>query len=222
VHRSGDLPGSFHTIHRKGLFASFLPTPFNALLTGPAHGIGFVPAERLTPAGAEVILLGESREPAISKSKVIAERCQSALYHIASMRRYFLVASGGGFGSLMRFAIAQWVSSMPVWTPLAILIINVSGCFAISFLNFVSDPTGDIYLGPRSRLFLLVGVCGGYTTFSSFSLISFNAARQGVLADLWLNIGLSQLLCLFGVWVGAIVAKPFPRVVGGVLKALRT
>ena len=138
------------------------------------------------------------------------------------MRRCFLVALGGGIGSLMRFAIAQWVSSMPVWTPLAILIINVSGCFLISFLNFVSDPAGDIYLGPHSRLFLLVGICGGYTTFSSFSLISFNAARHGGFSDLWLNIGLSHVLCLFGVWVGAIVAAPFPHASRAVLRALRS
>ena len=132
------------------------------------------------------------------------------------------MAIGGGIGSLMRYAIAQLVSSMPVWTPLPILIINVSGCFIISFLNFVSDPSGDIYLGPHSRLFLLVGACGGYTTFSSFSLISFNAARHGALSDLWLNIGLSHLLCLFGVWVGAIVAAPFPHASRAVLRALRS
>jgi fluoride exporter len=138
------------------------------------------------------------------------------------MRRYFLVAIGGGIGSVMRFAIQQWMSSMPVWTPLSILIINVSGCFVISFLNFVSDPSGDIYLGPRSRLFLMVGVCGGYTTFSSFSLLSFNAARHGALADFWLNIGLSHVLCLLSVWVGAIVAAPFPRALRAVFRALRS
>ena len=138
------------------------------------------------------------------------------------MRRYFLVAMGGGIGSLMRYAVAQWVSSMPVWTPLAILIINVSGCFVISFLNFVSDPSGDIYLGPRSRLFLLVGICGGYTTFSSFSLISFIAARHGAMADLWLNIGLSHVLCLFSVWIGAMVAAPFPHASRAFLRALRS
>jgi fluoride exporter len=132
------------------------------------------------------------------------------------------VAVGGGFGSLMRFTIAQWLSSMPVWTPLSILIINVSGCFVISFLNFVSDPSGNIYLGPRSRLFLMVGVCGGYTTFSSFSLISFIAARHGAFVDLWLNIGLSHLLCLFSIWVGAVVAAPFPHASRAVMRALRS
>jgi CrcB protein len=138
------------------------------------------------------------------------------------MRRYLLVAIGGGIGSLMRFAIADWMSAMPVWTALAILIVNVSGCFAISFLHFVSDPSGDIYLGPRSRLFLLVGVCGGYTTFSGFSLVSYIAARQGALADMLLNIGLSHILCLFSIWVGAVVAAPFPHAFRAVLRALRT
>jgi fluoride exporter len=103
---------------------------------------------------------------------VISENCRCTLSYRLDEKVLF-GGAGGGIGSLMRFTIALWVSSMPVSTPLAILIINVTGCFAISFLNFVSDPSGDIYLGPRSRLFLLIGVCGGYTTFSSFSLISF-------------------------------------------------
>jgi CrcB protein len=138
------------------------------------------------------------------------------------MRRYYLVAIGGGIGSLVRFGIAQFMAPMAVWAPLSILIINTSGCFLISFLNFVSDPSGNIYLGPRNRLFLLVGFCGGYTTFSTFSLISFNAVRHGILLDLWLNIALSHILCLLSVWLGAIVAAPFPRVLRRVARLLRS
>jgi CrcB protein len=111
---------------------------------------------------------------------------------------------------------------MALWAPLSILMINVTGCFVIAFLNFVSDPSGEIYLGPRSRLFLLVGVCGGYTTFSSFSLISFNAISHGAQSDLWLNIGLSHILCLLAVWLGSVVAAPFPRALGALMRFLRS
>jgi CrcB protein len=101
---------------------------------------------------------------------------------------------------------------MRLWAPLAILAINVSGCFLISFLNFVSDPSGGIYLGPRSRVFLMVGLCGGYTTFSSFSLLSFDAVRHARFLDLWLNMGLSHALCLLGIWLGYLIARTFPYV----------
>jgi CrcB protein len=137
------------------------------------------------------------------------------------MRRYALVGIGGGLGSLLRFGIAQWMATMPVWPPLSILLINISGCFLISLLNFVSDPSGEIYLGPNSRIFLMVGVCGGYTTFSTFSLISFNALRHAAVTDLWLNIGLSHLLCLLAIWGGAVVASRFPQALATVTRWLR-
>ena len=137
------------------------------------------------------------------------------------MRKYWLVAIGGGIGSLLRFGISEWMGAMKVWPPLPLLIINVSGCFIVSFLNFVSDPAGEFYLGPRSRLFLMVGFCGGYTTFSSFSLLSFDAIRQSRLLDLWLNIGFSHAFCLLGVWLGYQIGTPFPRLIVKLVRLLR-
>src|ERR1700722_4683479 len=137
------------------------------------------------------------------------------------MRKYALVAIGGGLGTLIRFGITQWITALPVWPFTAVLLVNISGCFLISFLNFLSDPGGEIYLGPNSRIFLLVGICGGYTTFSTFSLISFNAARHRDFLELCLNIGLSHFLCLLAIWFGAIAAAQFPRRVGRLIRRLR-
>ena len=137
------------------------------------------------------------------------------------MRKYALVAIGGGLGTLIRFGVTQWMASLPVWPFAAVLLVNISGCFLISFLNFLSDPAGQIYLGPNSRVFLLVGICGGYTTFSTFSLISFNAASHRDFLDLCLNIGLSHLLCLVVVWFGAMTAAQFPRMVMRLMRWLR-
>ena len=137
------------------------------------------------------------------------------------MRKYWLVAIGGGIGSLLRFGISEWMGAMRVWPPLPLLIINVSGCFIVSFLNFVSDPAGEFYLGPRSRLFLMVGFCGGYTTFSAFSLLSFDAIRHSRLLDLWLNVGFSHAFCLLGVWLGYQIGTPFPRLIVKLVRLLR-
>jgi CrcB protein len=137
------------------------------------------------------------------------------------MRNYVLVAFGGGIGSVFRFAVGEMLAPFDPWHPLATLLINVSGCFIISFLHFVSDPTGRVYIGPRSRLFLLVGVCGGYTTFSTFSLLSFEAVKRQNWFDLWANILVSHLLCLVAVWAGYVTSTPVGISLAKVSRSIR-
>jgi len=115
---------------------------------------------------------------------------------------YFWVASGGALGSVGRYWLANVIESRAGGTlPWGTLAVNVSGSFVIGFLAAFVGSAG-ILGSPSVRLFLMVGVCGGYTTFSSFSLQTLNLLRNGE----WLNAGgnvlLSVVLCLIGVWLG--------------------
>jgi len=139
-----------------------------------------------------------------------------------SIRTFLLVFAGGAAGSVLR-----WWTGVALGHryqgrfPLATFLINVSGAFLIGALSTLFSI--EWYHRHESDLaaVIITGFLGGYTTFSSFSLISFVAARHGALADLWLNIGLSHILCLISVWVGAIVAAPFPHASRALLRALR-
>jgi fluoride exporter len=81
-------------------------------------------------------------------------------------------------------------------------VVNVSGSFLIGLFAVVSGPDGRLLVGSTARQFIMVGVFGGYTTFSSFSLQTLALAQDG---QWWLvaaNIASSLVLCLAGVWLG--------------------
>src|SRR5258708_642979 len=94
------------------------------------------------------------------------------------MGKYWLVAIGGGIGTLMRFGISEWINGMGLWDPLAILIINVSGCFLISFLSSVSDPSGEFSLGPEPGFFYWPGYAGA--TLLSVRSVCFPSTQYGI------------------------------------------
>jgi fluoride exporter len=111
---------------------------------------------------------------------------------------YLMVALGGALGSVLRFWLGGLIghkAGAPFW---GTLFVNVSGCFLIGLLgNLRENGPGEF-----DRYFLMVGVMGGYTTFSTFSLQTlelFHAGNTGLAA---LNVALSMALCLLGVWVG--------------------
>lgn len=92
--------------------------------------------------------------------------------------------------------------------------VNVTGSFIIGFLATISGPDGRLLVPPDLRQFLLVGFCGGYTTFSSFSLQTLALIREGDMLEAGANIVLSVALCMVAVWLGTVAAALLNRVQG--------
>lgn len=128
---------------------------------------------------------------------------------------YLWIGIGSALGGMLRhFVSLSAASTFGEVFPWGTLIANVSGCFIIGFLAGVMGADGRLIVSPNVRQFLLVGFCGGYTTFSSFSLQTQNLARQGDFLYAGGNIVLSVVLCLLGVWLGLAAASAFNHVKG--------
>jgi fluoride exporter len=90
--------------------------------------------------------------------------------------------------------------------PFGTLVVNVTGSFAIGFFAAFADPEGSFLMSPQLRQFFMIGVFGGYTTFSSFSLQTVDFVRDGDWFKAGLNTLLSFVCCLAAVWLGRILA----------------
>jgi CrcB protein len=86
------------------------------------------------------------------------------------------------------------------------MLVNITGCFLIGFIFTISDTEGRFYLNPLQRQFIMIGILGGYTTFSSFTLQTLLLAQDGQWAQVAINVLGSVVLCLVGVWLGAMLA----------------
>jgi fluoride exporter len=123
------------------------------------------------------------------------------------MGMYIWVALGGALGTTGRYWLSGVVArSFGETFPWGTLIINVTGSFVIGFFFTLTGPDGRLYVGSNIRQFVLVGICGGYTTFSSFSLQTLNLMNDGEWFRAGANIGASMVLCLIAVWAGALLA----------------
>jgi CrcB protein len=114
---------------------------------------------------------------------------------------------GGGLGSLARWGASGFVAHRFGETfPWGTLIVNVSGSFIIGLFATVTGPEGRWLAKTEFRQFFMIGICGGYTTFSSFSLQTLNLAESGQWFRAAANCVLSFVFCLVGVWLGHLLA----------------
>ncbi len=110
---------------------------------------------------------------------------------------------GGGLGTLARWILSGWVANTVGQTfPWGTLFVNVSGSLVIGLFAALTATEGR-WMAPASfREFFMLGVCGGYTTFSSFSLQTLDLAKEGQWFKAGANSVLSLVLCLVAVWLG--------------------
>jgi len=117
---------------------------------------------------------------------------------------YLVVALGSALGGAARFGLSGLVArSFGETFPWGTLVVNVIGSFLIGFVATVTGPDGRLLASPASRQFLMPGIFGGFTTFSSFSLQTLSLAQEGEWLQAGGNVAGSVVLCLVGVWLGA-------------------
>lgn len=125
------------------------------------------------------------------------------------------IALGGALGTLGRYWISEafsgWFGSGFPW---GTVFINVTGSFVIGFFGTLTGPDGRVLVSTAARQFVMIGLCGGYTTFSSFSLQTLDMAQKGEWSVAGIHIVGSVVLCLVGVWAGAIAASMLNQLKG--------
>lgn len=118
------------------------------------------------------------------------------------MKDTLSIALGGALGSVARYWVALWALPISRALPWGTILINIGGSFAIGFFGTLTLAHGRYPAPDTARLFFMVGICGGFTTFSSFSLQTLDLLRSGALGRALLNVALSVLLCLGAVALG--------------------
>ncbi len=123
-----------------------------------------------------------------------------------SVSTCLLVMLGGAVGTLLRYLISVWTTGSPHQLPWGTIAINIAGSFVIGFFGTLTLASGRFPVSENVRLLVMVGVCGGFTTFSSFSLQTFDLLRNGFVMRAAVNVVGSVVLCLGAVALGHAVA----------------
>ena len=128
------------------------------------------------------------------------------------MSAYLWIALGSALGGAARYGVAGLFAAMlgPAF-PWGTLAINVSGSWLIGFFNTLSGTDGRVLVPVRMRQFVMIGICGGYTTFSAFSLETLTMLQRGAAPSAAAYVLASVMLCLGAVWFGHLLAARMNR-----------
>lgn len=124
--------------------------------------------------------------------------------------KLILVACGGAVGSVLRYLVSGWGQRLSPTFPIGTLIVNMAGCAAIGFLMIAL--TQHFLVREEYRIAIIVGVLGGFTTFSAFGYETFAMIEVGAWTRALVNVLLSNVLGIAAVWIGARMAE---RYLGG-------
>jgi CrcB protein len=125
---------------------------------------------------------------------------------------YFWVALGGAIGSMARLWLGMQVALLTgLAFPWGTILVNILGSLVIGFVAALTGPNGRVVVPIEAQAFVMVGLCGGFTTFSAFSLQTLELTRDGRLLYAGANVMLSVVLCLTAVAIGHWLATLFGR-----------
>ena len=124
-----------------------------------------------------------------------------------SLTTCLTVMMGGAIGTLARYLVS--LAALPISRdlPWGTILINITGSLVIGFFGTLTLSDGRFPVSENVRLFVMVGICGGYTTFSAFSLQTLDLLRSGGTIRALFNIFLSLVLCIGAVAVGHVIAS---------------
>lgn len=122
------------------------------------------------------------------------------------MLQLLAVGAGGFVGAVLRHVISALVHRLASITgfPVGTLAVNLIGCAALGVVSELADSRGAF--SPETRMFLAIGLLGGFTTFSTFANESFSMVRDGQLANALVNVSASLILGVAALWLGRVAA----------------
>jgi CrcB protein len=120
---------------------------------------------------------------------------------------YLWVALGSAIGGVLRYALSRAFEPLSPTFPWGTVVVNILGCFVIGYFGTLTLHNGKYPLSEAARIFVMVGICGGFTTFSSFGLQTFDLLRSGAWPRALANVLVSVLVCLLAIAAGHRLAQ---------------